>query len=165
MPTAEHSVKKDRRPRAVNGGQGKARLVSQRTSRRIMKNSPMIEEEGEEHACADPTYYEEKDEGTLEIGNEMLAVQLNLLDMIENFAEEEPPTGEAIANLIQTEMVAHVAWTEISRKGKGKGRGKGKGKGKGHVATTSVTLRKEKESSRFGRVPSRWTSARGDCRT
>ena len=56
-------------------------------------------------------------------------MQLHLLDAIEEAAEGEMPSEEAVADLIQTEMVAHIAWSGVSRKGKGKG-GKSKGKRK-----------------------------------
>ena len=72
----------------------------------------------------------EEEEETIDVNDEALALQLNLLEEIEETTEGGYPEEEVVADLIQTEMVAHAAWSSLP-KGKGKGKGK-KGKGKGH---------------------------------
>ena len=65
---------------------------------------------------------------------ENLAVQLNMLQTLDAFTESELDP-EFVSNVVQAELVAHVAWTDFSRrhKGKSKGRSKGNGFGKSHA--------------------------------
>ena len=76
--------------------------------------------------------------------------------MLEEIEETtESPSDDAIADLIQLEMVAHVAWTDLPRKGKGSGKKSGKGhkgyapqgrgKGKFSVRKGSATLEERRK--------------------
>ena len=100
------------------------------------------EEEPEGHDVGIEEYEEEpeEEEETIEVDDEALALQLNPLEEIGATTDGESPSEEVVADLIQTEMVAHVAWSSLPRKGKGKkGKGnsyksvapQGNGKGKG----------------------------------
>ena len=108
------------------------------------------EDEGDEVGGSDE--YEPEDAIDLDIEDDRLAVQLNVLDELEWANEGELPSSEVIADVVQTELVAHAAWTDFG-KGKGKGKSKSKdskGRGKCYAPKGSS---KGKHGVRKGSVP------------
>ena len=58
---------------------------------------------------------------------------------------EDPETDDALAEALQLDAVAMVAWQRFNGKGKGKSKGKGKVKGKGKYKGNNLSLEERKK--------------------
>ena len=70
---------------------------------------------------------------------------------------EDPETDDALAEALQLDAVAMVAWQRFTGKGKGKSKGKGKVKGKGKGKNKGNNLSLEERKKRLAELKSRTT--------
>ena len=68
---------------------------------------------------------------------------------------EDPEADDALAEALQLDAVAVVAWQQFSGKGKGKSKGKGKVKGKGNGKNKGNNLSLEERKKRLAELKSR----------
>ena len=68
---------------------------------------------------------------------------------------EDPETDDALAEALQLDAVAMVAWQRFNGKGKGKSKGKGKVKGKGKGKYKGNNLSLEERKKRLAELKSR----------
>ncbi len=84
------------------------------------------------------------------VEQDLLALELNTVYDMQQYADEAC-SNDQIADVVQQEAVAYVAWQGAMGKGKGKSKGKGKG-GKGTTITRGESITGEGSSGWRGNV-------------